>query len=101
MENPFKPLLKKAPFLFNKFFIVSLAFVIWIVFFDRFDKISGAKLDNTISTLEQEKLDLNQSIKDVQDELDDIVNNKEKFVRKNGYLKRDNEEVYIIEKNKK
>lgn len=89
----------------NKYFIASLAFVIWMLFFDRNDVISQYDYKTQVKKLEQEKEFYNKEIATVQKDLDDLTTDKsklEKFARERYLMKRDNEDVFVImvEKNK-
>lgn len=83
----------------NKYFIASLAFVIWMLFFDRNDVISQYDYRTQVKKLEQEKEFYNQEIAGVQKDLEDLTTDKdklEKFARERYLMKRDNEDVFVI-----
>ncbi|RZJ88629.1 MAG: septum formation initiator family protein [Chryseobacterium sp.] len=83
----------------NKYFIASLAFVIWMLFFDRNDVISQYDYKMQVKKLEQEKEFYNQEIETVQKDLADLTTDKgklEKFARERYLMKRDNEDVFVI-----
>ncbi|WP_055448325.1 FtsB family cell division protein [Lacinutrix mariniflava] len=83
----------------NIFFIILLAFVIWMLFFDGNSLIIHNELNNDIQKLEKEKeyyrkeiIKDNKAIKELKKE-----EGLEKFAREEYYMKRDNEDIYIIE----
>ncbi|WP_405608038.1 septum formation initiator family protein [Polaribacter sp. Asnod1-A03] len=94
--------LKKNPFfkiLTNIFVLILIPFLIWMLFFDdnsylvhrKFDKEIN-DLENTVSFYEKKILEDKKTIKDLQDSL--LL---EKFAREKYLLKKENEDIYIIE----
>jgi len=83
----------------NKYFISSLAFVIWMLFFDRNDVISQYDYRTQVKKLEQEKEFYNKEIATVEKDLEELTTDKaklEKFARERYLMKRDNEDVFVI-----
>jgi cell division protein FtsB len=83
----------------NKYFIASLAFVIWMLFFDRNDVVSQYDYRTQVKKLEQEKEFYNKEIAIVEKDLEDLTTDKaklEKFARERYLMKRDNEDVFVI-----
>lgn len=83
----------------NKYFIASLVFVIWMLFFDRNDVVSQYDYRTQVKKLEQEKEFYNKEIATVQKDLEDLTTDKsklEKFARERYLMKRDNEDVFVI-----
>lgn len=83
----------------NKFFLASLAFIVWMLFFDRNDIISQYDYRKQVSKLEHEKDFYIKEIAKVQKDLDELTTNKEKlekFAREHYLMKRDNEDVFVI-----
>ena len=81
----------------NRYVLVSLAFLVWVIFFDHSRLISQWQLERDIQKLEQKKLDLEVQIQEVMAARQEIDRNKEKFARENYFMKRPDEDVYIIE----
>ncbi len=83
----------------NKYFIASLAFVIWMLFFDRNDVVSQYDYRTQVKKLEEEKEFYNKEIAAVEKDLNDLTTDKaklEKFARERYLMKRDNEDVFVI-----
>jgi cell division protein FtsB len=87
----------------NKYFISSLAFVIWMLFFDRNDVLSQYDYRTEVKKLEQEKDFYIKEIEKVQKDLGELTTNRdklEKFARERYLMKRDNEDVFVITEEK-
>ncbi len=86
-------------FLKNKFLIIFIIFAIWMLFFDAnslllhkdLNKEKEAKLDEIEHYKEEFKKD-QKAIKELSSE-----EGLEKFAREAYYMKRENEDIYIIE----
>ncbi len=96
-NNPFKPFIKKIPAPLRNFYFVALAlFFGWLIFFDSHDVLTQYKLQQTITNLENDRQYYIENIKEVEKDRLDIEVNKEKFAREHYYMKKDNEDVFII-----
>jgi cell division protein FtsB len=88
----------------NKYFLVTAAFAVWMIFFDRNDLFSQYEYHQQVSTLKQERdFYLKENAK-VHQDLDELTSNKaklEKFAREKYLMKRDNEDVFVIVQEKK
>lgn len=87
----------------NKYFLSSIAFLIWMLFFDRNDIISQYDYRSQVNKLENEKEFYNKEIAKVQKDLDELTSNRdklEKFARERYLMKRDNEDVFVIMEDK-
>lgn len=83
----------------NKYLLVLLAFVFWMLFLDSNSWLIHRELDLEIDDLEKNKAYyLNEISTDriIMDKLDDSLE-LEKFARQEYFMKRDNEEIFIIE----
>ncbi len=83
----------------NPFFLITIGFIVWIVFFDSYSLIEHHAIDQEIDKMEekreyfQNEIDKDkQSIKNLKD--GDAI---EKYAREKYYMKRDNEDIFIIE----
>lgn len=83
----------------NKYLLIVLLFSIWMFFFDTNSYFIHNELNNSIETLENNKEIYKDEI-----EVDKIFINKmkdsnevEKYAREKYYLKKENEDIYIIE----
>jgi cell division protein FtsB len=83
----------------NRFFIATIAFGIWITFFDNYSLIRQFKLKRELNELEEMKQNYRDQIEENKCELQELVTNKktlEKFAREKYLMKRDNEDIYIV-----
>lgn len=86
----------------NKYFYTGLAFVIWMLFFDQESFIDQYHLSETLSDLEDQKTFYLDEIERNAVAIDMLENDTvrlEKFARENYYMKRENEDVYVIIRN--
>ena len=97
-------MLKKLPFWFkNKYFITGSIFLLWLLFFDRNDLVSQYKIRGELKKLEEEKKFFLEEIKKDQESLNDLKTNPqtlEKFAREKYLMKKDNEDIFVIVKEK-
>ena len=88
----------------NKYFLVSLAFIVFMIFFDKNDLFSQYQYYQQVSKLKQERdfyLKENAKVnKDLQ-ELSSNPKELEKFAREKYLMKKDNEDVFVIQQPKK
>ncbi len=82
----------------NKFFLVLTLFICWLVFFDKHDVITQFRLQRTVNQLESDKTEYRAKIKEAQQDRLDLEQDKEKFAREQYYMKKNNEDVFVIEK---
>jgi cell division protein DivIC len=98
-------LLRHIPaFLKNKYFIATSAFLAWIVFFDRNDFLTQLQRRHELSGLQTVKEDFTKRIDAERKELNQLQTNPvvlEKYAREKYYMKRDNEDLFIITPTKK
>ncbi|HEX7365516.1 MAG TPA: septum formation initiator family protein [Pelobium sp.] len=83
----------------NKFFIAGIAFIVWMLFFDRNDLASQYDYRNKVQKLEEEKEFYTTEIEKADTELKELTTNiqsLEKFARERYYMKRENEDVYVV-----
>jgi len=88
----------------NKYFLVSSIFLVWMVFFDRNDLFSQWEYHQQVSKLKQERDFYQKETAKVHQDLDELTSNKEKlekFAREKYLMKKDNEDVFVIVKDKK
>ena len=88
----------------NKYFLVTAAFAVWMIFFDRNDLFSQYEYHQQVSKLKQERdfyMKENERVnKDLQ-ELSSDPKQLEKFAREHYLMKKDNEDVFVIQQPKK
>ena len=79
--------------------ISSVAFLVWMLFFDSNDIYSQYQLSSKLTELEDEKDYYLDKIDDVKADREALLNNEvllEQFAREKYYLKKDNEEVFVV-----
>ncbi|WP_353959402.1 FtsB family cell division protein [Mucilaginibacter aquaedulcis] len=88
----------------NKFFLVTLAFVVWMIFFDRNDLFSQYEYRRQVNKLKAERDFYKAQTDEVNKELNELTSNPkqlEKFAREKYLMKKDNEDVFVIVHEKK
>lgn len=87
----------------NKYFLAIVAFVVWMLFFDKNDMVSQYEYSTQVNKLQEEKDFYSKEIAGVRKdlkELDSNLNTAEKFAREKYFMKKDNEDVFVIVKEK-
>ena len=83
----------------NLYVMTSLLFLFWMLFMDTNSMIFHKELNNEIRDLTEQrnklKIEIEKDKKLIKDLYD--IDNYEKFARENFYMKKDDEEIYIIE----
>ncbi|HTM98039.1 MAG TPA: septum formation initiator family protein [Pedobacter sp.] len=85
----------------NKYFLAVVVFAVWMLFFDRNDMVSQYGYSSQVNKLQQEKdfyLTEIAAVKKDLSELDSNLNSIEKFAREKYFMKKDNEDGFIIVK---
>jgi cell division protein FtsB len=85
----------------NKYFLCAFAFVVWMLFFDRNDMLSQYEFSSEVSKLKTEKAFYEKETAQVKKDLDELTTNlktAEKFAREKYFMKKDNEDVFVIVK---
>ena len=106
MKDLIKDIEKKTPglrfaqkYLLNKYFITVFLFLIWMVFFDSTSWLVIKDLNQEINKYE-EQLDYYKTEYQKNDAFyKKLMNNKsekEKFARENYFMKKQNEEIFIL-----
>ena len=83
----------------NQYTIVGLIFFVWIAFFDQNNLIGKAQLNSKITTLKKEKTYYQEKIKKDAREKEELWSNKnnlEKFAREQYFMKKPNEDIFVI-----
>jgi len=83
----------------NKYYITLIAFFVWMMFFDKNDVISQIKLRAQVYRMEQKKKFFTDKIQQLNQQKQQLFANSaslEKFAREKYYMKKDNEDVYVI-----
>ena len=93
-------IIKKLPKpLRNKYLILFLLFILWVVFIDDYNLINQSKIKNTVDDLKIQKEFYISEIKSDSTELYKLQNDpaeQEKFAREKFLMKKENEDIFII-----
>jgi len=94
-------LLKRIPsYLRNKFILATIGFVVWMLFFDRNDVFTQAQRRGELNQLKRSKEFFEKQIAENRKFSNDLQFNAsaiEKYARERYMMKRDNEELFIIQ----
>nr|WP_315214150.1 septum formation initiator family protein [uncultured Flavobacterium sp.] len=98
MTNPYKDK-RWFKFLSNKYVWVLLFFSTWMIFLDNYSYFDHRFLDKQINELEDNKKYYQEEIKKDQQNIKQLKNAEqiEKYAREKYYMKKDSEDIYIIE----
>ncbi|WP_396179204.1 septum formation initiator family protein [Flavobacterium sp.] len=102
MKNPLKKITDKHPllkFLSNKYVIVLVFFIVWMFFLDTYSYLEHRFLDKEIDELQTNKEYYQNEINKDKNSIRTLKNQHqiEKYAREKYYMKKDNEDIYIIE----
>ncbi len=84
----------------NKFIVTTLVFVSWMLFFDQNNTIERIRAYSEFRQLMNDKAYYQKKIEDDTRKLDELRTNNEnleKFAREQYLMKKDNEDIFIIE----
>jgi cell division protein DivIC len=92
---------KKLPKIFRNFYVVALAiFLLWMLVLDSNNLIARFQLSAKLSSLEDEKEYYEAKIKEVEKDRDELFGDREsieKFAREKYLMKKESEDIFIIE----
>ncbi len=91
---------KIAVVLTNKYLLTIILFIVWMCFFDQRDIFNTFEEKGKLNDLLAKKHYYEKEIATAQQELTDLQNNSsalEKFAREKYMMKKDGEDIYIIE----
>lgn len=98
-----KPTSKAVKFLrkyiLNKYFITVLAFLVWMIFFDSTSFLVINELNQEIDKYEKQLSYYKDEYQKNDDFYKKLMNNKdekEKYARENYFMKKPNEEIFIL-----
>ena len=83
----------------NKYFLATAAFILWMLFFDKNDMMSQYEYRSQANKLQEEKEYFEKETAQVKTDLDELntnLNTAEKFAREKYFMKKDNEDLYVI-----
>lgn len=86
-------------FISNKYIFVLLIFLVWMLFLDNYSFLEHNVLNNEIEELENNKEYYQNEIKNDLKNINHLKskNHVEKYAREKYYMKKDSEDIYIIE----
>ncbi len=96
MKNWFKPI---WPWMRNKYAITILLFLVWIIFFSQNNLVDRFRMISDINQLEADKEYYKEQINRDSTRLHELTTNKEnleKFAREQYYMKKDDEDIFVI-----
>ncbi|CAL1520663.1 septum formation initiator family protein [Chitinophaga sp. MM2321] len=86
-------------YLKNKFFITAVAFVVWLAFLDKTNLMYQYQFQSEVNKLEGQKEFFIKEIKQTKEEQQELLSSPEKlekFAREKYYMKKDNEDLFIM-----
>jgi len=96
-NNPFQTLVDQIPApLRNRYFLALALFFAWMIFFDKHDLITQWNLQQSVNKLEQDREYYTREIEKAQQNRKELQVNREKFAREEYFLKKSDEDVFII-----
>ena len=107
--NPEKDKLEPAKsgrwyrFFLNKYLIVTVLFLVWMFFFDQNSYFIHKELDHEVRELTKDKRSYEQKLEKETIQIHQMKTDAseiERVAREKHYLKKENEDVFIIEKQK-
>ncbi|MCU7551713.1 septum formation initiator family protein [Chitinophagaceae bacterium LB-8] len=88
------------PVVRNKYLLAVIAFAVWMLFFDKNDVFTQRQRRRELKALEESKAFYTEEIakeKKVSEELRSNPAAIEKYAREKYFMKRDNEDIFIVE----
>jgi cell division protein FtsB len=83
----------------NKYFLTVIILAVWVLFFDKNDLKTQIDFKKQVKQLEEERNYYAKENAEVSRELKELTTNPktiEKFAREKYYMKRDNEDIFVI-----
>lgn len=94
------PYIKWLNYIFNRYTIISVCFIIWMIFFDQNSYFTHLELDKQINNLERDENYFKTRLEEEEKKLKVLTENPaeiERIAREKFYLKKDNEDIFIIQ----
>ena len=85
----------------NLYLLIGVGFLVWMVFLDANSLVIHYQLNAEINTLEEQKIQLEKEIAADKKALEELQNPEklEKYARENYFMKKEGEEIFLIEIN--
>lgn len=83
----------------NKYFLTIVGLTVWMAFFDKNDWNTQRELRSEVEKLIEERNYFTKEITGITSKIKELSTNPEtleKFARENYYMKRDNEDIFVI-----
>ena len=83
----------------NKYLITTIALIVWVGFFDKNDVRNQMEFRKEVKRLQEERKYYANEIRTITSDLRELSTNPktlEKFAREKYYMKRDNEEIFVL-----
>ena len=96
----YTPYFKWLKYVFNRYFIFGFSFVIWMIFFDQNSLFTHLELNKQIANLENDESYFRSNLEAENKKLKVLTENPaeiERIAREKFYLKKDNEDIFIIQ----
>ncbi len=102
MENPLEETKQKKPWLkivSNKYLLISLLFGVWMLFLDNYSYMDQRQINKQIDELQDNKKYYQDEIRKDKENIKLLKNQDqvEKYAREKYHMKKDSEDVFIIE----
>lgn len=82
----------------NRYALVAVLFLIWMLLADSANLITQFKLGQAVNNLKQDKAYYQEAIIKAEQEKKTLAEDKETFAREQYFMQKDDEEVFILEK---
>lgn len=93
--------MKFLRFLYNKYFLTAVAFVVFMAFFDQNDWVSQRERRHQLGELNENIAFLRRQIDTLDHDYDALMHDRnalERYARERYRMKRDSEDLYIVER---
>lgn len=102
MKNWYQNLISNYPFLKflgSKYTLVSLFFIVWMLFLDNYSYLDHRILNTEINELEDNKKYYQEEIAKDEQSIKNLNNpgQTERYAREKYFMKKDSEDIYIID----
>jgi len=85
-------------FCLNKYMLTFLIFLVYLTFFDKYNLINQLKLSRSLAVLELEKVEYQEELQKALLDQELLEKDIERFAREQYYIHKENEDIYIIER---
>ncbi len=83
----------------NRYSVTVILFLIWMTFFDQNDFVTLYNLRSELNSIRQEKLYYREQIQETGENLDNLLNDREKlekYAREKYLMKKDDEDIFVL-----